>query len=772
MKRLCTCSLFLLCCSGLGLGGAGTPTGYEAAYAQLMNLAADPGHGAPVAHLVLKRDAGTFTLEEGSLFLCTPVLNRTCAVAFYGKGTFSFEPPLSVEREQLRRFYETPSLHEPFTFMMIIFTDSTLREIYHKCAFQQLSDPGVGKKIRSGLSYMGKSEGENFDPEIIKSLLEFQSNTLFWAFLETKNRGDLFFEINPFAEEEVTLGRRADVAHVYGDWREIVSRFHLQECYASGNLYHRSDREFLRTEKYAIESKFGDDLDFSARADVQFYSLKENQEWLYFSLSGLLEVDSVFLEGKGRIPFFKGSSSPYLWVNFDPPLAQGQPATLRVYYHGDLVYKDEELALIALRSPDGWYPRYDWQNSQMYDLTYHIPSRMKFSSVGKRVAASTADGVETSRWVTEHPIRNASFNLGYFKEYEIAGDTVPAITVQRSDYSHHVLSKGGLLPSGTGMEEDVGADVTESLRFYQHLFGRCGAGHLYATEIPQEHGEAFEGLIHLAWSTFQYRQENGFDEIFRAHEVAHQWWGIGLNFKTYHDQWLSEAFANYCGLWYMQIVLHDNGKFFDMLKGWKGDILSARKFLLGSGQESGPVWLGYRTQSTSTEGDYDLVIYKKGAWILHMLRMMLLDLNTMNEDRFERILRSFYAAYAGKSASTADFEEAVEREMGIDMQWFFKQWIYETRIPKYAFSYKLAGLDSLRRYKVTCRVEQSGVSEDFRMPVLLYVDFGDNKYARLRVIVQGPSSQFDLPSLPLEPKKIVFNDMESVLCEVDYAGWK
>jgi glycosidase len=65
--------------------------------------------------------------------------------------------------------------------------------------------------------------------------------------------------------------------------------------------------------------------------------------------------------------------------------------------------------------------------------------------------------------------------------------------------------------------------------------------------------------------------------------------------------------------------------------------------LFSSGQEAGPVWLGYRTQSSETEGDYWLVIYKKGAWVLHMLRNMLIDLNTMNEDAFENMLREFFS---------------------------------------------------------------------------------------------------------------------------------
>jgi len=762
-NRRMAIALLTVACLSACVAREVTPTLYEKAYIQLMDLKPVPAQGAPVKNIVITRDAGEFALEEGQLFLCTQVLDRTVAAVFYGKGTFSFTPPLQVERDQLNRFYERDSLHEPFTFLVILFGDSTLRELYHKCKFGPLPQPSKQWKIQDCLAYMGDKDSKAFDPEIMKTFLELRSNELFYAFIDTKDRGDLFFEINPFAEEEVRLMQKADVPRVFGMYREAVSSFHLQKCYASGDLDHRAGREFIKTEKYAIRSVIDDDVNCAIAADITFLSLKEDQSWIYFNLFGELKIDSV-LDADGRsIPYVKGKEDSRLWLNFDPPLSTGQKRTVRVVYHGGVLGKNTDLAWVVLRSPDLWYPRYDWKNKQMYDLTFLVPSRMKFSCVGSKVSSTVQNDVEESHWVTSKPIRNASFNVGYFKEFKIEGDSLPPVLVQMSDYAHREL--GG----DWNMEEDVGADVKESLHFYQHIFGKCSADELCATEIPQAHGEAFDGLIHLSYWTFQSRDESGDHEIFRAHEVAHQWWGIGVGFKTYHDQWLSEAFSEYSALWYMQERLHNNDKFFDQLKKWKDAIFSNRKFLFGSGQEAGPVWLGYRTQSTKTSGDYDLIVYKKGAWALHMLRMILIDLKTMNEDRFQNIMRKFYSTYAGSSASTTDFQRAVEAEMGIDMGWFFRQWIYDTHIPKYKFSYRVAEQPG-DKFKVTCTVDQSNVPDDFQMPVPLYVDFGDKRFARVRVIVKGPHTQVDLPLMPLKPEKIVFNDMESVLCDIDDTG--
>jgi aminopeptidase N len=208
-----------------------------------------------------------------------------------------------------------------------------------------------------------------------------------------------------------------------------------------------------------------------------------------------------------------------------------------------------------------------------------------------------------------------------------------------------------------------------------------------------------------------------------------------------------------------------------MLKEWKNDILTNRKFLLGSGQESGPISLGIRTESASTEGDYSLIIYKKGAWVLHMLRNMFIDQKTMNEDLFRGIMHDFYTTYRDSSASTLDFKTVCERHSNMDLGWFFKEWIEGTHIPKYKFAYKINESPE-HKFIVTCRVEDADAPDDFKMVVPLYIDFGGDRFVRLRAMVSGKHSEFDLPVLPLTPEKIRFNDLESVLCEVDEVGWK
>ncbi|NNG17582.1 MAG: hypothetical protein HKM89_13990, partial [Gemmatimonadales bacterium] len=156
---------------------------------------------------------------------------------------------------------------------------------------------------------------------------------------------------------------------------------------------------------------------------------------------------------------------------------------------------------------------------------------------------------------------------------------------------------------------------------------------------------------------------------------------------------------------------------------------------------------------------------------LHMLRVLMLDLRTMNEDPFTDMMRDFYTQYRGKQASTEDFRRVVERHVGGNMKWFFDQWVNGAAIPKYRVAYRSEQVDG-GKYRMTLRVEQQDVPEDFRVFIPVSVDLGDDRWARLRVEVRGSTSEIDLPLMPFEPKGIKFNDLEGVLAEAKMVKWR
>ena len=392
-------------------------------------------------------------------------------------------------------------------------------------------------------------------------------------------------------------------------------------------------------------------------------------------------------------------------------------------------------------------------------MTFHTPAKLKFSTIGRLVSADTTDNVMTTHWVSELPTDQVSFNIGELEEFDIRDPRIPPVTVHFNTEAHRAIAH--LLPHISRPEEQVGADVANSLAFFTKVFGPPLFHEYTATEIPYFHGQAFPGMIHLSWWTFMGLSSEGTEEIFRAHEMAHQWWGIGVEPASYRDVWLSEGFAEFAGMWYMQMILHDNDKYLKRLSRSRDEIRRERG-------KAAPIGLGWRA-AESWKGNYALTTYQKGAWVVQMLRNMMLDTRTMGEDRFMAMMHDFYETYRGKRATTLDFQRVVERHVGQPMDWFFDQWVYGTDVPTYTFAWKAEQDSTGGGYTAHLRVRQTDVPSSFGMYVPLLIKF-DQGEALVRMLVRGPSTEA-VVHLPAAPKTMELNPLESVLAEVKTEGW-
>jgi hypothetical protein len=593
------------------------------------------------------------------------------------------------------------------------------------------------------------------------AFLNGESSGLFYASVGRTNGGPLMFMVNPHEVEGVTLWQRV---RRYGWTRrsEVICRFAPGGQGRAGSVTGERIHD-VTIRRYTIATTLtesgGGDLNFAAAARLEITGDVPAGPWVAFSLFEKLKVDSARWESGKLATVFKGKDAGLIWIRLDGPLQAGEVRSLNLYYHGDLI--DRYGDFFFMKSSAEWYPRpLEGRSLATFDLTFHSPKDKILASVGDQVESSTGAKLKSSRWVTSGPIRNASFNLGLFQDYQIREEGIPPVTVLVSEDAHRKL--GGLRQKH--MKETVGSDVAKSLRFFQHVYGPLSAKQVFATETPADAGEAFPGMVNLSWATFQQTDQQGEDEMFRAHEVAHQWWGIGVDFSSYHDQWLSEGFASFSGLWYLQTVRKDNGKYFGVLDRWRFNIFEHN-------DEPSPVWLGYRATSSKDTTGYDVLVYQKGAWVLHMLRTLMLDLKTMNEDRFTETMRDFYHTYEGKRASTEDFRRVAEQHAGADLGWFFDQWVYGTGIPHYRVAYKTEPADG-GQYRVKLQVGQESVPDDFKMYVPVTVDLGNGQEGRFRVKVQGARSEIDLPLLPAKPKGLRFNALDGVLAEVKMVDWR
>jgi len=93
-------------------------------------------------------------------------------------------------------------------------------------------------------------------------------------------------------------------------------------------------------------------------------------------------------------------------------------------------------------------------------------------------------------------------------------------------------------------------------------------------------------------------------------------------------------------------------------------------------------------------------IYRKGGWVLHMLR------HVMGDQKFFDALKQYRVRYAFSNASTRDFQQVFEAFYGSSLDWFFQQWIYAPGRPIYKASTDTSSADQAGNYTVTIVIKQ------------------------------------------------------------------
>jgi Peptidase family M1 domain len=778
---------------GRGAGGHAAAERYEPVFDEFRHMRPRADRGAPVRNLRLRRDALELRLDAGRVYFATPVAGRTVGAVFVGQGSMSFVAPLGIERREMQRVLGDSVVHAPISAAVFVCTDSTLAELERQLSFDTNADlrdaPGA---LDHALDHL-VDDRRLVRPTLMSGLLNGEDNGFFYVHVKRQSGEDLMVVIDPDEDEPVELLRHGKLQ---GQKTQVVSRFKLADRLNDTTTI-QDEHDALKLDGYRIEATIAKGLGFSANATVRLTARREGIHWVRLELFSELAVDSVEQEGTGPLTFARPKQSPELWVRFDPAPREGETRAVRVVYHGDLIgytsvaeqimrgaplrVRDKLPPAIDrwlyVKTPETWFPR-DGMRAADVDLTFHTPKRYHFATIGRLVDSRDDGDVQTTHWITVRPADQVCFSLGDFDEFKITDPRIPPVTVHTNSEAHHQIDNLFIaLRDQLGVsdafvnrflsqpdpQQDVGADVANSLSFFSRVYGPPLFDRYYAAEIPFSYGEAFPGLMYLPVWTFQAMSDSGDEEILRAHEMAHQWWGIGVEPAGYRDWWLAEGFAEFSGLWYMQVILKDNAKFFKHLEHWQREIRARR-------HDAPPIGIGLRAEQLNRR-DYTLTTYQKGAWVLHMLRNLMLDLRGMNEDRFILMMRDFYRQYRGRRASTRDFRRVVEHHLGTDMGWFFDEWVDGTAIPSYVLSWRAEPAQG-GHYTLRLRVRQEDVPKDFMMPVPLKIMFADTSmHALVRLGVTGPLTETTL-DLPAEPKRLELNPFESVLAQVREESWE
>ena len=467
---------------------------------------------------------------------------------------------------------------------------------------------------------------------------------------------------------------------------------------------------------------------------------------------------------------------PWVTVALPRTVAAGEPFILELAYEGPLVDRLRQTRDFVLLDTLDWWPQHADNRASRLAATFRMPERYRVASGGTLVEEGVEDDIRIQRWATDGPVGSMAFHYGEFEVIEVERSEAPAISIY-ADRNHPGF--------GSGSRERTIADVTGAIELLAEYFGPFPFPSLLVTETETTSGQAFPGLLFLSYRAFG-SMHTGEAELFRAHEVAHQWWGTGIDWwRNYRDQWMVEGFSNYAAALYALYGQDDPDQFAEMMDAWRLDVLREGHVGQGNGlhygyrpdalrwsegHEAGPLAVGYRLTSTrprfGASIDHRILIYEKGAYVLHMLRSMLLDWETGDDTRFRELMRGYAAAHLGRVLSTRSFEDAVAEAFGEPMGWFFDQWVYGVDVPTYRVDLDVRRVvDQPAPFVLHGRIRQEDVPDGFRMPVPIRLTFDDRPPIVHHVLVDAPDVSVALP-LPARPDDVEFNAGHAVLARV------
>jgi aminopeptidase N len=330
----------------------------------------------------------------------------------------------------------------------------------------------------------------------------------------------------------------------------------------------------------------------------------------------------------------------------------------------------------------------------------------------------------------------------------------------------------------TSMAQSAASVAFQSMRAFSHYFGETPFKTVSVTQQPAgSFGQAWPSLIFLPYTAFldgtvrhQLRLSESashrqfYDEV-GPHEIAHQWWGHVVGWKSYRDQWLSEGFAQFSAGLFTHLSQGPE-KFDEFLNLERKSILEKTRFGYRP-TDVGPITLGYRLVAKNTESAYQQVVYGKGGFVLHMLRMLMRDNQKNSDEQFINMMRDFVKTHYNRDASTEDFQAIVSKHFGQDMSWFLQQWVYGTEVPKITIRYQFAPGDAGKTL-FKGDVAMTNVSPDFRVVMPFLLRFGKANGAG-RINVTGASTPFQI-ELPQKPDGVEFNMLQAVLCDLDVSA--
>ena len=447
---------------------------------------------------------------------------------------------------------------------------------------------------------------------------------------------------------------------------------------------------------------------------------------------------------KKDIPFFQSENQvhldlrkPYGWAD-TLKVTMNYTATPRTglyFFKPDSTYPDRRTqAWTQGEETDNhhWVPLYDYPNDRAtFETILTVDSEFEAISNGELVSqVVNDDGTQTFHWRENFPMVSylISFAVGNYVKVEDKWGDLPINYWVYPENQNEALRSFGKTPDMVKYFNNVtGVDYPfekyDQVIVSDFMFG--GMENITLTHNTDR-------TMHDARAVPDHSSDG-----LVAHELAHQWYGDMITTRNWANIWLNEGFATFFSRLYQTHNLGlDEGDYIRLgeIRGYHGNDKRNRR---------PTVHFEYFVPMEL----FDSHVYAKGSLILNMIE------DVLGEEGFWRAIRHYTNENKMKNVETTDLKKAIEEITGQNLDWFFKQWVYEPGFPEYNVSWSYNQRTKTLKLHVR-QTQDLKKSNLFKMPVRVLIDNGE--VTEHTVWVEDQETVFDLPCT-FRPKMVIFN---------------
>jgi hypothetical protein len=713
----------------------------------LFRLALDTTTEYEVRNLVITAPDLTLTLPTGHAFVSrTP--DGPTALVLLGRGRAEFAPKAEAERGQVHIFSGADVLKTDFDALFVRLNPGDFASrIAAEALKPRAVDPGhLRRASRVFETYLPKSFQLDLNDLSTDrwSLVPTFSDVV--AEIVTGRYGPLTYARANAEPEDVSFfdRRRHRNIAVYPSDEKLTTR---------GRFFSEDEHLDYDITHYEIETSFAPErLWIDGIAKLSIHTRASFVSTLTLRLADPLVVRGITSPQFGRLTHLRVVGQNSVLVGFPSTIVANTDIELVVTYGGRLQPQGVDREAVTLDQERGqediaipaeprwaysnrsyWYPQSPVTDYATATLTVTVPGEYDVVASGTpqgppsvMPAAPGQRGRRKFVFETAKPARYLACLISRFQ-------SGPPIPLKLQDEGDPVTLQVTANPRQFGKVKSFTEKASDILTFYASLMADAPYDSftlaLTESDLPGGHSPAYFAMLNQPLPTTPFVWNNdpvsfpNYPSFFVAHEIAHQWWGQAVGWKNYHEQWLSEGFAQYFAALYAE---REKGP-----EEFQFVLRQMRRWAIRLSPQ-GPVYLGYRLGHIKSDGRvFRALVYNKGAMVLHMLRRLIGD------QAFFAGLRDFYATFRYNKAGTNDLRVAMEKAGGRPLDRFFERWIFGSGIPTVRFTSQVDG------NTLHVRFDQRG--EIFDIPITVSILYADGTAADVVVAATEKTTERSIP---------------------------